>query len=52
MLGEVRVHYATPVAGQHQQHEPHSESRRGHNEEVQGDKLLDVVIEERSPALG
>ena len=49
MLGNVEVNDASSVVGQHEEYEQNAESNRGYREEVDGDEILEVIIEERSP---
>ena len=49
--GDVEVHNATPVMGQHQKHVKDLETEVGHGEEVDGDQLLKVIVEEGAPSL-
>ena len=49
--GHIEVQNATPVMGQHQKHVKDLEADRGHREEVDGDQLLGVILQECAPSL-
>ncbi len=49
MLGDVEVNDAPPVMGQHEEHEQDAECNGGHGEEVDGDEIFQMIIEERPP---
>src|SRR5271167_2413316 len=49
--GHIEVQNATPVMGQYQKHVKHLETDGGHSEEVDGDHLREVVLQERAPGL-
>ena len=44
MSRDVEVQYAPPLMGQHQEHVQNLEADSWHGEEVDRDKLLDVVV--------
>ena len=52
MLGNVEVEDPTPMVSKDDQDEEHPQARGGNGEEVDGDQVLDMVGEERSPGLG
>ncbi len=43
--GHIKVQNATPVVGQHQKHVKDVEADSGHREEVDGDQLLRMILE-------
>src|SRR5258705_4894400 len=45
----VEVHDLAAVMKQDHEHVEHAKRHRGHNEEVDGDEISDVVLEEGSP---
>ena len=47
----IEVQNATPVMGQHQEHVKDLETDRGHREEIDGDKLLGVILQECASGL-
>src|SRR5271169_7267966 len=47
----IEVQNATPVMGQHQKHVKYLETDGGHSEEVDGDHLGEVVLQESAPGL-
>ncbi len=47
----VKVHDLAAMLQQDHEHVEQTEGRRRHDEEVDGDKVGDVVLEERSPGL-
>ncbi len=49
MLGDVEVSEAPPVMGEHEEHKQNAERHGGHGEEVDGDEILDVILQERPP---
>src|SRR5207247_3564704 len=49
--GHSEVQDATPVMGQYQKHVEDLETDRGHGEEVDGDQLLGVILQECAPGL-
>src|SRR5437870_11538820 len=49
--GHIAVQNATPVMGQYQKHVEDLETDRGHGEEVDGDQLLGVILQECAPGL-
>jgi hypothetical protein len=51
MSRDVEVQYPPPFMGQHQEHVQNLEADGGHGEEVDRDKLLDVVVEKCPPGL-
>src|SRR3984893_13204086 len=51
MSSHIAVDNATPVMGQHQKHVKDLETDRGHSEEVDGDQLLGVILQEGAPGL-
>ena len=50
MLGDAEVNDAPPIMGEHEEHEHNAECNGGHGEEVDGDEIFQMIIEERSPA--
>jgi hypothetical protein len=48
----VEVQYAPPLMGQHQEHVQNLEADSRHGEEIDGDKLADVVLQKGAPRLG
>jgi len=52
MGSHVEVKHATAVMGQHQKHIENLEADCGHSEEINGDQLRHMVLQERSPSLG
>ena len=51
MGGHVEVNNAPPVMGQHQKHAQDLETKGGHGEEVDGDQLREVIVQEGTPGL-
>jgi hypothetical protein len=51
VLGDVEVHDAPTIVGEHDEDEEDAPAGRGHREEVYGDKIGDVVGKERPPRL-
>ena len=51
MTGHVQVNHATAIMGQYQKHIEDLETNGGNREEVNGDKLRDVVLEKGTPSL-
>src|SRR5271165_4142796 len=49
--GHIAVKNATPVMGQYQKHVKYLETDGGHSEEVDGDHLREVVLQESAPGL-
>src|ERR1700730_13790070 len=49
--GDRGVNNATAVMGQYQEHVKHLETDGGHSEEVDGDQLLGVILQECTPGL-
>ena len=49
MFGDVEVNDAPPVMSKHEEHEQNAESNGGHGEEVDGDEVFQMIIEEHSP---
>jgi hypothetical protein len=49
--GHVAVNNTTTVMGQNQKHVKDLETEGGHGEEVDGDQLRDVIVEEGAPGL-
>ena len=49
MRGHVEVNNAPPVVSQYQKHVKDLETQGGHCEEVDGDQLLGVVLQEGAP---
>src|SRR5271165_90286 len=49
--GHIEVQNATPVVSQYQKHVKHLETDGGHREEVDGDHLGEVVLQESAPGL-
>jgi len=47
----IEVEDATPVMGQDQKHVKDLETESGHGEEVDGDQLLDMILQEGAPSL-
>src|SRR5215469_7994811 len=52
MTGYVKVNNAAAIMGQYQKHIEDLETNGWNREEVNGDKLLDVVLEKNTPSLG
>ena len=52
MRGNADVHDAATVMGQDDQHEQQSIRDGGHDEEIGGHDLIDVIGKERPPGLG
>ena len=50
--GHIEMQNATPVMGQHQKHVKDLKTDRGHGEEIDGDQLLGVILQEGAPGLG
>ena len=50
-VGDVEVHDLSPMMQEHYEHVEHAEHRRGHDEEVDRDKIGDVIFEEGPPGL-
>jgi len=51
MGGNVEVQNATTVMGQNQENVKNLEADRGHREEINGDQLLGMILEEGAPSL-
>jgi hypothetical protein len=51
LSGNIEVQNAPSVMGQHQKHVKNLEANRGHSEEIDGDQLLDMILEEGAPSL-
>jgi len=51
MGGHIEVEDATPVMGQDQKHVKDLETESGHGEEVDGDELLGMILQEGTPGL-
>ena len=49
MLRHIEVNDPAPIVGKDNQHEQHSQSRRGYSEEVNRHDVLDVLLQERGP---
>ena len=49
MLGDVEVNDASSVVGQHEEYEQNTECDGGHGEEVDGDEIFQMIIEECPP---
>jgi hypothetical protein len=49
VLGDVHVHDTPSRMGEDHQHEEHAECDGRHGEEIEGDQVLYVVLEERLP---
>jgi hypothetical protein len=49
VLRDVKVHNAAPLMRENYQHEEHLERHGRNGQEVQGDHVLPVILEERSP---
>jgi hypothetical protein len=52
MSRHVEVQNAPPFVGQDQEYVQHLEANCGHNEEIDGDQLADVVLQKGAPRLG
>ena len=50
-IGYVEVRDLSAMMQQYHEHVEHPEGRRRHDEEVDGDEVGEVVLEERSPGL-
>src|ERR1700674_2186595 len=48
--GDIEMDDAPSVMCQHEQHEEDLEAHRGYGEEIDGDELADVVLQERLPS--
>jgi hypothetical protein len=51
VAGQVEVDNAATIMGQHQEHVEAWETDCGHSEEIDGDELCDVVLQEGAPGL-
>jgi hypothetical protein len=51
MSSHIAVDNATPVMGQHQKHIENLETNGRHSKEVDGDQLLQVILQEGAPSL-
>src|ERR1700730_13421009 len=51
VAGHVEVQNATPVMGQNQKHVKNLKTDSGHSEEVDGDQLFGMVLQECAPGL-
>ena len=51
MGGHVEVDNPTPVMGQYQKYVKDLETKGGHSKEVNGDQLLEVILQEGAPSL-
>src|SRR5580658_10388604 len=49
MSSDVEVQNAPPFMGQHQEYVKHLESNCGHREEIDGDHLVDMVVQKGAP---
>ena len=49
ILGDVEMHDPPSMMEQDDQDEEHLETDRGHDEEVDGDKVFDMALQERPP---
>jgi hypothetical protein len=49
---DVEVNNLTPVVSQHNKHIQDPKGGRGHSEEINGDQICYMVVEQRSPGLG
>jgi len=49
VLSHVEVHHASVLMGEDHQDEEHSEGDSRHSEEIKGDHIRHVILEERSP---
>jgi HPt (histidine-containing phosphotransfer) domain-containing protein/CheY-like chemotaxis protein len=49
MLGDIDVHETSSLGRQDHQHEQHPERHRGDREEIEGDQVLHVILQERLP---
>jgi len=50
MFGDIEMDYLPPVMGQHDEIEPYSECRRGHDKEVDCDEVFYVLVEKCPPS--
>ncbi len=50
VFGHVAVQYPPSVVGQHEEYKQNAECNRSHGEEVDGDQVFEVIIEECSPS--
>ncbi len=51
LAGHIEVQNTTPVMGQHQKHIKDLEADSWHREEVDGDKLLGMILQKSAPSL-
>src|SRR5712691_2709976 len=51
MGGHIEMKNTTPVMGQYQKHVKDLETDSGHGEEIDGDQLLGVILQESAPSL-
>ena len=51
VAANIEMQNATPVMGQHQEHVKNLETDRGHGEEIDGDQLLGMILQEGAPSL-
>jgi hypothetical protein len=51
MRGDCHVPDATPIVGEHQQHEHQAERDRWYHEKIRRDDLADMIAQERAPRL-
>src|SRR5215472_8754454 len=49
--GHIEVENAAPVMGQNEKHVKNLEADRGDGEKIDGDQLLDMILEEGAPSL-
>lgn len=52
MNRHVEVQNAPPLVGQDEEYVQHLEANCGHNEEIDGDQVADVVVQKDAPCLG
>jgi len=51
VLGDVEVDDGSAMVSEYDENEENAQARRGHSEEIEGDQVSDVVVEERAPSL-
>jgi hypothetical protein len=52
MFGHIVMHDSPTVVGENDQNKQDAKRSSGHHEEVDGDQVLDMIVQERSPRLG
>ena len=51
MCGNIEVHNASTIVTEDNEGEQNAKRRRGHREEVKGDDIVEMVVQERTPSL-